>query len=89
MSVLLIGNDRALYRYDQSAAGQTTWSFASMGGTWPATPVIGTAGGVGVSVLLVGHDFALDRFDGPAGPWSPSAGWSLPNMGGTWGKLRT
>ena len=83
LSAFLVGEDTALYRYDQAADG--SWGPAqSMAGTWPpVATVLATNQSEQLSAFLIGEDAALYRYDQAAnGSWGPAqsmAGeWPLP-----------
>ena len=80
LSAFLIGENGALYRYDQAASG--SWGTPqSMGGTWQhLAPVVVANHNGQLSVFMIGENGALYRYDQAA-----SGSWGTPqSMGGTW-----
>jgi len=78
LSVFLVGDDIALYRYDQQGPNGGWGMAVSMGGSWmrPAvTPTVIRKGDGTLSVFLIGNDTALYRYDQrhPNGTWGAPA----------------
>jgi hypothetical protein len=81
LSAFLIGNDTALYRYDQSAPNGAWGPANSMGGTWTHPVVVAPNANGALSAFLIGTDTALYIYDqtAPSGAWGPAR-----SVGGTW-----
>jgi len=84
LSVFLIGQDTALYRYDQDEPDGDWGEAQSMAGTWPLQRLVVAANQDGtLSVFLIGQDTALYRYD----QHEPDGDWNAPppqSMGGIW-----
>jgi hypothetical protein len=82
LSAFLIGQDTALYRYDQDGPNGGWGEAHSMAGTWPLQlPVVAATENGALSAFLIGQDTALYRYDqdGPNGGWGEAH-----SMAGTW-----
>jgi hypothetical protein len=84
LSAFLIGQDTALYRYDQDGPNGGWGEAHSMAGTWPLQlPVVAATENGALSAFLIGRDTALYRYDQDG----PNDEWNAPppqSMGGTW-----
>jgi hypothetical protein len=84
LSAFLIGQDTALYRYDQDGQDGAWGEAQSMAGTWPLQrPVVAANQDGALSAFLIGQDTALYRYDqdGQDGAWNAPPPRS---MGGIW-----